>query len=373
MRPMRTRSYSWKPVTTVFVFLIFMLPFSLQALDYTRPQMLKDKYYKEYWEQSFLFEDGTLVSSQFLAANFPWPVGKEHGIMVASVITPDGKKTIIKNGRNLGGWGFDPEKFNIFIHTHRLKSDGDTYDFHIGTVGRNVVNATGKMNLAALDHGRIENKKGFMESSIYLPYFQGKGNWKMQLEKKKPLETGSGKVQGFGIHALYTQPVQKLLRSWLRVNGLQREDNDQPLPFLSAIEKTDGSYDIVFTLKNAAGEITRFSNVNLEYKEIKAGKKKSTFPAVIEVKAENEGESLSGVIRLTRKIDHFNFNDHLNFIERSFTRSRASIINYRYIADYELSYVTASGTQNLSGKAFSEYQDVQPPKKKKKSRRKKRR
>lgn len=359
-----------KLIKLVIVLLICLVPFSLQAGDHTKPRMLKDKYYKEYWEQIFLFEDGTLVSSQFVAANFPWPVGKEHGIMVASVIAPDGKKTIIKNGRNWGKWGFDPENFDIFIHTHRLKSDGENYDHHIGTVGRNVVNVTGKMNFPALEHGRIENKKGFMESAIYLPYFQGEGNWKIQTDKKLPFEMGAGKVQGFGVHALYTDPVDRLLKSWFRAGGLMGQENNQPLPFLSAIERVDGSYDIVFTLKNAAGEITRFSNISLDYKEIKKGKKKSTYPMVIEVKAENGQESLTGTFRLTRKIDHFNFNDHLNFIERSFTSSRASITNYRYIADYDLSYVTATGTQHLTGKALSEYQDVQSPKKKKRIRKK---
>lgn len=362
-----------KLIKLVAVSLICLLPFSLQAMDHTKPQMLKDKYYKEYWEQIFLFDDGTLVSSQFVAANFPWPVGKKHGIMVASVIAPDGKKSIIKNGRNPGGWGFDPEKFDIFIHTHRLKSDGENYDINVGTVGRNLVKVKGKMDMPSLDHGKIESKNGFMESATYLPYFQGEGTWIIEDDKKIPAVSGGGKVQGFGIHAIYTDPVEKLLKSWYHVSGLQGQDNDQPVPFLSAIEKTDDSHDIVLTLKNSTGELTRFSDVSIEYKEMKKGKKKSSYPTVIEVKAENGAESLIGTFRLTRKIDHFNFNDHLNFLERSFTRSRASITNYRYIADYDLSYVTASGTQKLNGKALSEYQDVQPPKKKRSSRKKRRR
>lgn len=332
--------------------------------------MLEDKHYKEYWEQTFLFADGTLVSSQFIAANFPWPVGKGHGIMVSSVITPDGKKAIIKNGRKFGEWGFDPEKFNIFIHTHRLKSDGDNYVHDIGTVGRDIVKLTGKMNFPPLGHERIEVKKGYMDGAIYLPYFQGKGDWKIQHDEEYPFESGAGKVQGFGVHALYTQPVGDLLKSWYRVRGLQSPDHNQPLPFLSVIEKIDGSFDIVLTLKNAAGGISRFSNISVEYQEIKDGRKKSSYPTVIKVKAVKDGESLTGMFRLTRRIDHFNFNDHLNLFEKSFASTRASITSYRYIADYDLSYVTASGTRNLAGKSLSEYQDVQPPKKKKKPRRK---
>ncbi len=101
------RSYTLKLVKRVVVFLSCLLSFSAQAMDHTKPQLLDDKYYKEYWEQHFLFDDGTFVTSQFLVANFPWPVGKDHGIMVATVVSPDGKRTIIKNGRDLGKWGFD--------------------------------------------------------------------------------------------------------------------------------------------------------------------------------------------------------------------------------------------------------------------------
>ncbi len=360
-------------VKFVFVSVICLLPFTVQALDHTKPQMLKDKYYKEFWEQHFLFDDGTFVSSQFTVANFPWPVGKEHGIMVATLVRPDGKRTIIKNGRDLGKWNFDSQKFDLFIHTHRIKRVGDKIDFHIGKVDHNDVDVTGKMNVPAIDHARIENKKGFMESSFYLPYFAGEGSWKIQLNKKQPFVSGAGGVQGFGTHVLFTGPVGTLLKNWLRVSGLRQQDNDQPTPFLSVIEKLDGSHDIVLTLKDAAGKLTRFSEVNIEYQDIKKLKKKVSYPTVIKLKANKGEENLTGTIRFTRKIDHFNINDHLNFFERSFAKSRASVTNFRYIAEYDLSYVTASGSQKITGKALSEYQDIQPPKKKKKSRKKRRR
>lgn len=370
---MKMRSYSLKLVTVALLSLMYLLPFSLQAMDNTKPLMLKDKYYKEYWEQFFLFDDGTFVSSQFTVANLPWPVGKEHGILVATVVSPEGERTIIKNGRNPDKWAFDPENFDLTLHTHRLKSEGDGYNFHIGTKGGNVYDITGKTEAFTLDNGRINEKKGYLESSIYLPYFEGTGNWNVRPDKKQPFVSGAGKVQGFGIHALFTGRVETLLKSWLRINGLRREDNSQPLPFLSAIENLDGSHTTTLTLKKATGEVIHFSDITVEYKDFKEGKKKSTYPTVIELKAVHEGETLSGTIRFTRKIDHFNINEHLNFLERSFTRSRASVTNYRYIAEYDLTYVTVDGLQKLTGKALSEYQDIQSPKKKKPARKKRRR
>ncbi|NOZ43385.1 MAG: hypothetical protein GXP02_09555 [Alphaproteobacteria bacterium] len=341
-------------------------------MDNSKPQMLGDQYYKEYWEQNFIFDDGTFVTSQFLVANFPWPVGKKHGIMIATVVRPDGQRLIIKNGRNLGGWGFDPKKFNIFIYTHRLSSKGDKDVIHLGTVGQDVIDITGKSAVAPLDHKRFSADGGYMDSSFYLPYFNGEGRWKIRWDKKQPFVTGAGRVQGFGTHVLFTGKVETLLKSWLRVRGLRQKDR-QSVPFLSSIQRPNGSRDIIFTLKKPDGKLVRFSNITLKYKDIRAGNNKSSFPTVVDITASNDNGRLTGTIHFSRKIDYFNINDHLNFFERSFAGSRASVTNYRYIADYNMVYSTAQGSEKLTGRALSEYQDVLPPAKKKRRRRRGRR
>ncbi|MBL4801561.1 MAG: hypothetical protein JKY45_06675 [Emcibacter sp.] len=363
-----------KLIKIIIVSLICLLPFSLRAMDHSKPLMLSDKYYKEYWEQHFLFEDGTFITSQFLVANFPWPVGRDHGIMISTVVSPDGKRAIIKNGRNLGKWGFDSGKFNLFIHTHRLKSEGRQHDIHVGTVGRSVVDITGKASIPPLDHQPYKTKKDYMKSSFYLPYFEGDGKWSIQYDGKKSFVTGKGKVQGFGTHAIFNGRVEGLLKSWLRISGLTsfKDDEEQTtlIPFLSSMERPDGRQDNILTLKNADNDVIVFSDITVSYKDIVKASKKSSYPTVIEITAKNDTASLTGTIHFTRKIDHFNIMDHLNFFERTFAKSRASVANYRYIADYDLSYVTSEGTQKLTGKALSEYKDILPPKKKKKKRRK---
>ncbi|MBL4894962.1 MAG: hypothetical protein JKY59_08890 [Emcibacter sp.] len=362
-----------KLIKFIIVSLICLLPFSLLAMDHSKPQMLKDKFYKEYWEQHFLFEDGTFITSQFLVANFPWPVGRDHGIMISTVVSPDGKRTIIKNGRNFGKWGFDTEKFDLFIHTHRLKSTGNKHDIHVGTVGRNVIDITGSAAIPPLDHQRHQRKKDYMETSFYLPYFKGDRNWRVQYDEKQPFEVGKGKVQGFGTHVIFNGRVEGLLQNWLRISGLSSvddaSDKNRLVPFLSAQTRSDGRQDSLLTLKNAANDVISFSDITLTYKNIIQATKKSSYPTVIEITAKNDTGSLTGTIRFTRKIDHFNIMDHLNFFERTFAKSRASIANYRYIADYDFSYVTAEGTQKITGKALSEYKDILSPKKKKKKRR----
>ena len=352
--------------------LMLFLPVSLQAMDHSKPLMLQDDFYKEYWEQHFLFEDGSFVTNQFLVANFPWPVGKDHGIMITTVVSPDGKRTIIKNGRGPDEWGFDKEKFDLFIHVHRLKSQGNKHEIHIGTKDGNRVNVTVTSPGVPLDHQRYDKKKRYMESSFYMPFVTGQGQWSVLDEETQAFVSGGGKVQGFGTHVIFNGRVEKLLKNWLRVSGLWAEGKDQPVPFLSSIKRADGSEDTLLTLRNADNDIAKFSNITLKYKDIKKGNNHSTYPTVIEVTARNDKASLIGTIRFTRKIDHFNINEHMNFFERNFAESRASVANYRYIADYDLSYVTEKGSTKLTGKALSEYKDILPPKKKKNKRRKRR-
>jgi len=368
-----------KLIKLIVVCVSMLFPALLQALDHSKPQLLEDHYYKEYWEQHFLFEDGTFVTAQFLAANFPWPVGKSHGIMIANVVSPDGERTIIKNGRNLGEWGFDTKKFDLFIHTHRLKSNGNSHDIFLGSDDKNIVKTAVSSKIHPFDHQKFANKKGRMESSIYLPFFEGAGTWKIRRGEDSSssntgpslntsFNMGEGKVQGFATHTLITGRLEDVLVNWLRVSGLSHEDN-QPIPFLSAIERPDGAKDFILTLKDEAGAITEFLDVTIVYKNIKKEAHKSSYPTLIKLAAKNDKDSLIGTIRLNRKIDHFNIYDHLNFFERSFAMFRASVANYRYIADYDLTYTTGGETKKLAGKALTEYQDILGPRKAKKTKR----
>ncbi len=362
-----------KLIKFIFLSLICFVPFSLQAMDHSKPLMLKDKFYKEHWEQHFLFEDGTFVTAKFLVANFPWPVGKDHGIMIATIVEPDGKRTIIKNGRNLGEWGFSAEKFDLFIHTHRLKSDNEIHDLYVGSKEGNEVSNRVVSKEIPLDHRKYKNKAGYIEASIYLPYMEGEGAWQLFQKKDKTFKRGAGKIQGFASHVVINGRINEVLKSWLRISGLTEADEaDKPIPFISAMTYPNGEQDIIVSLKKANGEIVQFSEVMLDYKNIVKEGKKSSYPTLIKATAKNGEESLHGTITFTREIDHFNINDHMNFFERTFAKSRGSVSNYRYVADYDLTYQTAEGSQRLTGQALSEYADILPPKKKK-SKRKKRR
>ena len=343
------------------VFLVFTQSSLAQEINPTRPAMLQDDNYTEYWEQHFYLDDGTLITSQFLAANFPWPVGKDHGIMLGSLVTPEGKLYVIKNGRDLGEWGFDQNALDMFIHTHRLKGGTNGYSVHLeNTMG--IVDLELKSNQAPFKHKKYESDDGFIQTSFYAPSLTGKGNWQLGPEagfKPSGPVHNIGAANGFGVHVLMTDKVDKLMRNWTRVIGI----GDSAIkPFLSAITRPDDTKDISFRLFDGNNLMDNFSNVKIENKNI-TKEKDASYPKVIEISASSEKGSISGTIKYSKKLAHFNLTEHLNFFEKSFARSNPVVANFRYLVDYDLVYKTSEGEQKLTGKAFSEYTDIAPAKK----------
>ena len=100
---------------------------------------------------------------------------------------------------------------------------------------------------------------------------------------------------------------------------------------------------------------------------------KATRPTSIEIFAKSEKGTLKGTVTFTKKLNHFNLTEHLNFFEKTFAKSSPIVANFRYLGDYNLTYSTSMGEKTLTGKALSEYTDILPAKKVTKKRRRNRR
>ena len=350
----------------VFSRILVLLLFSItsvysQEIDNIRPKRLDDKNYTEYWEQYFYLSDGSLITSQFLVANFPWPVGKDHGIMLSTLITPNGEQYVIKNGRNFGEWGYKEDKLDLFIHTHRLSQKNDEVNVHLENTMA-FVDINSKSKIAAFSHNRFSSDEGFIESRFYAPSLIGNGNWQLGEEagfKPNGPVNNADIAEGHGVHVLMTDKVDQLIKNWTRISGI---GNGQLKPFISAITRPDKKQDIIFKLFDNDKTIETFENVNIKYENI-TKEKEASYPKRIKITAKGKNGNIEGEIQFTRKMDHFNLTDHLNFFERSFAKSNPTVTNFRYIADYNLVYKTAEGEKLLSGKALSEYTDIQPAKK----------
>lgn len=353
---------------------IFLLNYTLansHEISDVRPMMLEDKNYTEYWEQYFYLDDGSLVTSQFLVANFPWPVGKKHGIMLGSLITPDGELYVIKNGRKLGKWGFQEDSLDMFIHSHKLKGSAEDLNIRLENTMA-IVDLKLKSLQNTLNHKSFSSKDGYIETSFYAPSLTGDGSWQLGKEAGfKPLGPVHNikHATGFGVHVLMTDKVDKLISNWTRVMGISKEGEK---PFLSSITRPDGSKDIILKLFNGSQIVDNFTDIKIEFQDM-TEENKIEYPKSIKISAKGQKGTLNGTVNFTRKMDHFNLTEHLNFFEKTFARSSPSVTNFRYIGDYNLIYKTPDGEKILTGKALSEYTDISAQKKAPKKRRRNRR
>ncbi|MEZ5757395.1 MAG: hypothetical protein R3D86_04170 [Emcibacteraceae bacterium] len=343
-------------------FFCFPVPYSsAEKINNIKPMMLEDKNYTEYWEQYFYLNDGSLVTSQFLVANFPWPIGKEHGIMLGTLVTPEGKLYVIKNGRDRGEWGFDENALDIYIHTHRLKATENSYLVHLENTMA-VVDLQLNSNLPTFDHKRFESEDGYIETSYYAPSLTGIGNWQLGPEAgfdpAGPVHNADF-ATGFGVHVLMTDKVDQFIKYWSRIIGVSK---DGIKPFLSSITRPDTSEDIIFKLIEGDKVIDDFNDVKINYSDI-VSEKDASYPKLITVSAKSSRGTLEGTFKYTKKFSHFNLNEHLNFFEKSFAKSNPVVSNFRYLVDYNLVYKTSEGEKVLSGNGLSEYMDILPPKK----------
>lgn len=332
-----------------------------QSPKATQPAMLGDNNYTEYWEQHLYLSDGSLITSQFLVANFPWPVGDEHGMMLGTLVTPQGELYVIKNGRDLGEWGYSNEELDLFIHTHRLKQQNGGYSLHLeNTMG--IADMDLSSPFKTFDHEKYSADDGYIETSFYAPYLSGRGNWQLGPEAgfdpTGPVHNVN-QATGFGVHILMTEKVDKLIDHWARFVGVSSQEAK---PFLSAITRPDKNEDVIFKLLGNGVIIDEFSDINLKYERM-TKEKDASYPKRIVISASGNNGEISGTINYGSKFNHFNLTDHLNFFEKSFAQSNPVVTNFRYLADYDLVYKTAEGETHLTGKAVGEFTDVQPAKK----------
>ena len=342
---------------SLFTIFIFLVSDGLaDELGSHKPLMLKSKNYTEYWEQFFYLSDGSLITSQFLVANFPWPVGNEHGVMLGTLVTPEGKLYVIKNGRNRENWGYNEKELDFFIHTHRLKTIDNGYSIHLENSMASI-DLQLKSNQLPLSHKKFSSSNGFMETSFYAPSLIGNGKWQLGpeagFESMGPVQT-IDQASGFGVHVIMTDTADQLIKHWVRILGIGNADIK---PFLSSITRPNGDEEIILKLFNANEEFDSFKDVDITFDNIIIEKGVS-YPTTINISAKSNNGNLNGTFKYTKKIAHFNLNEHLNFLEKSISKTNPLVNSFRYLVDYSLVYKTAEGEKTFASKALSEYTNI---------------
>jgi hypothetical protein len=340
--------------------ILFTLSFALVPAigdQIQAPILLEKSDYTESWDQQFLFENNTVISSQFLIVNLPF--SKFHGMMVATLKEPQKAVVVIKNGRRRSGWNFSAEERKLTIFQHQLSgaSPGYLMRLHNTTAEVDLLFTTPAQAISLVEGG---GKLGLPKITLYAPPARAFARWRPGPEIDGPGEDGEwnqiGDGFGYGLHIVQTKPMNATIKRWRRFTGDRAENGYRPV--LHVIDTPKGKREMVMLLFPPFGKPARF---NVTEFAVAADEKSWHF------EAHNGDNTLSGTIALTAFLENFTLKDQLNGIEKLAAGSLADVSHDHHAATYKLSLNEQGITTILEGRAMAE--DVRMGKAKPKRRR----
>ncbi|NVJ99688.1 MAG: hypothetical protein HWE25_16175 [Alphaproteobacteria bacterium] len=314
-----------------------------------QPQLGDDSNYSEYWEQQFLFEDGTFATSQFLITNLP--LSKHHGIQVGTLagqtVQAFGPRIIVKNGRPRDGWAYDEEGAALNIFTHRLAGTHPGYLLQL----KNTAAELDILFMASQEPIPLvekDNKQGLPEITLYAPQVQSFGRWRAGPEIGGSGTDGTwqrmGYGGGYGLHVRQTRELHRSVSRWLRLTNIEGTRGSS-VPLLHSFETPEGETRTILLLLSPFGAPLRFDKVVLD--ETDDG-------SAWRITARGAQSTLEGSFTLTSKLDRFRLQDHLSGVEQLVAGAAADIDRHQAVATYQFTLTTPAGSKDLSGKAILE-------------------
>ncbi|MCJ9429630.1 hypothetical protein [Kordiimonas marina] len=314
------------------------------AREPVAPIMSDKSHYSEYWEQIFLMDDGTLFTSQFTIANFPF--SKHRGLMLSTLVWPDGKTVVIKNGRSRKGWDYDAVNHQLKIYQHTLKPTEDGYALHLHNTA-----AEARMDFQPMAEPltflKWEAGKSDYGVTYYAPEATAKVSWRPGPEIDGPGDDGPwmalGSGTGFGVHVIQTDSLENMFSSWMRALPLGKTDGDRPV--FNWMVKPGGKAVAQLSLIDSKGQLITLTDV--QFDADKDGN-------VWHVRAKGNGVALKGAYRLEKSVDTFALGDHLTAIEKMAAGTLAQLKRQRYQASYDFTLSRKGHKTALKGRALAE-------------------
>ncbi len=351
-----TFSFS-KVLASATVFLLTMTHVPLMAGSIDKPRLYDDSDYNEYWEQQFLFDNGTMVTSQFLIANFPF--SKQHGLMVATLKKPGDDTVIVKNGRKRDGWNFEAAEPRLSIFQHELSGSYPGYFVRLNNTAAEV-DVLFTANEEAIPLIAADNALGLPEMTLYAPTARAEGRWRAGPEiggagiegEWEKIGTGTG----YGLHVIQRTNLNHAIRRWQRFSATSYTGDYAPI--LHAFETPNGEKKSILLLLKSGDAPIRFDDLELT---------QSASGTAWEVSAKAGDASLVGTLTTENNIEDFELKDHL---EQLVAGSLADISRRRFSTSYDLTLTIGSNSTNILGNALAE--DIILGEEKKKKRRSRR-
>ena len=326
----------------------------------TQPQFLSGERYSEGWDQYFLFDDGSLLSTHFVVTNFG--IGEHRGLVIGTLVGADGTTLTIKNGRARRDWSHAPDGLDLRIASHQLSE-------HAGRYRLSLNNASGEVEVdfhAVAEPWRIgrtwesADAKEYQRVSVYAPAANATGRFRLG-----PRSGGDpvnepwsvlGQGSGFGLRYVNSVALALIATDWVRVFPLRGEQTLAPA--LNVLSKTVGGRSAQFAIVNReTGRLLHADEVAVEYDSIEhAGHRGRIYdvPNKFSARGQGPGFSFSGTIVAVRFIHAFDLVEELKPIERFFVQFTKTPVHFRYLADYDIDFASEGTTSRLTGKALVE-------------------
>lgn len=310
------------------------------------PALEDDSNYNEYWEHQFLFEDGSLATSQFLIANFP--ISKHHGLQMGTLegpVTGDfGPRVIVKNGRSKSGWHYDADEPSLTIFQHKLSGQAPGYIVSLSNTAAEmeILFTTTEESIPVI---AANNPYGLPEVTVYAPVARAFGRWRPGPEIGGAGPSGDwrtlGHGRGYALHVVQSQALEDSFHQWRRLTALSGSGGQLPIlhEFATAQDGLHGVGVLVGGLANPR-ELTNLV-ITAEGDRW-------------HVKANLPDGQLYGTVQLVSPFEDLIVADMLNGVEKLVAGSLSAIKRHKWRARYAFTINSAASSRQLKGEAIAE-------------------
>lgn len=338
--------------------LLFFLPLVSPADDAEKsdiePSLLRDEWYSEGWDQLFYFADGTLLVAQITVLNIGF--GSHHAGVFGLVVTPDRKFTIIKQSRSNREWEFSEDQLDLQIAKNQLVGRYPGYRAHIlqsrGEIDIEFVAEAETWSLG----NTLEIDDDYQYVSFMAPFVRADAKYRFVAEGQsepadwRHLENG----RGFAVRYINSTGLHDLIRSSTRVVSMS-DSQIRPI-FYTSRDERGGEQTFVGLFEN--GRLIHQSQgftLVTENRREKAASDERDIPSKIIVNIIEDDFSLQGMIETNDFLVRIDPVDSLKPFVRTIVKLLNTPIQYRYLANYDLTYEGGGRKVEVQGQALMDH------------------
>ncbi len=322
------------------------------------PRFLKGGGAWESWDYIFGFPAGYFLFARFQISNLG--PGSHRGLAVGMIVSPDGRFTLIKNGRKKKQWSqeIDEEGVTIRIAKHTFRLSPAVHQLEMkNSRGRLFVQSRPVAKLFRPSNQPMAGEKK-SETVVLAPRLQGQAT--IQHPKEKAIDLGTG--YGTLIYNASEIAEHKLAVSQFQFHTFE---GDVQFSFVESTAPT-GSQPrrkaLLYVWKGGR-VVHRSTQFTRRYTGLRKEDKKPRYPipSGFEISEKSGSVSLTGSTRL-RLVQRYDWLDGLDSaIVRFIVKQFSHPVQYLFIGDYRFELDLGDGPELYEGKGVASIQILNRP------------